>query len=218
MAAFFTSTGVILTPMSIVFFKLQHLHFAFLVLWVISKQACRLAGLSTWWTHLVVASPYPCCALKAVGKNLNGFDCLEGWWGVVCYWNREKFLWRGSWLQARLVVTSKSAWQLSSTCLGYREDWLVQQWWQTWWLVNHDENPTWFSSWSWLTLVNNAERWASSIDNIDKKPLLNLMPLENSSIRLGLERILRLVEITWPWWESTKLGKRKQTQPEWIIL
>ncbi len=218
MAAFFSSTGVILTPMSIVFFKLQHLHFAFLVLWVIFKQACRLAGLSICWTHLVVASPYPCCALKDVGKNLNGFDCLEGWWGVVCYWNREKFLWRGSWLQARLVVTSKSAWQLSSTCLGYREDWLVQQWWQTWWLVNHDENPTWFSSWSWLTLVNSAERWASSIDNIDKKPLLNLMPLEKSSIRLGLERILRLVEITWPWWESTKLGKRKQTQPEWIIL
>jgi len=78
-AAFLSSTRVILTPMSIVFFKLQHLHFAFLVLWVISKQACRLAGLSTCRTHLVVASPYPCCALKAVGKNLNGFDCLEGW-------------------------------------------------------------------------------------------------------------------------------------------
>jgi hypothetical protein len=37
---------------------------------------------------------------------------------------------------------------------------------------------------------------ASSIDNIDKKPLLNLVPLENASIRLGLERILRLEEIT----------------------
>ncbi len=47
MAAFLSSTRVILTPMSIVFFKLQHLHFASLVLWVISKQACRLAGLST---------------------------------------------------------------------------------------------------------------------------------------------------------------------------
>jgi hypothetical protein len=95
---------------------------------------------------------------------------------------------------------------------------VVRQWWQRWWLVNHDENPIWFSSWSWLTFVNNAERWAFSIDNIDKKPLLNLVPLENSSIRLGLERILRLVEITWPWWESTKLGKQKQAQPEWIIL
>jgi hypothetical protein len=47
LAAFLSSTGVILTPMSIVFFKLQHPHFASLVLWVISKQACRLAGLST---------------------------------------------------------------------------------------------------------------------------------------------------------------------------
>jgi hypothetical protein len=84
MVTFLSSTGLILTPMSIVFFKLQHLHFAFLVLCVISKQACRLAGLSTCWTHLVVAT-YPCCALKAVGKNLNGFDCLEGWWGAVCY-------------------------------------------------------------------------------------------------------------------------------------
>jgi hypothetical protein len=39
---------------------------------------------------------------------------------------------------------------------------------------------------------------ASSIDNIDKKPLLNLVPLGKSSIRLGLERILRLAEITRP--------------------
>jgi hypothetical protein len=30
----------------------------------------------------VVASPYPCQALKAVGKYLNGFDCLE--WLVRC--------------------------------------------------------------------------------------------------------------------------------------
>jgi hypothetical protein len=89
MAAFLSSTGVILTPMSIVFFKLQHLHFTFLVLWIISKQACRLAGLSICWAHLVVASPYPCCSLKAVGKNLNGFDCLEGWWGAMCYWTRK---------------------------------------------------------------------------------------------------------------------------------
>jgi hypothetical protein len=40
---------------------------------------------------------------------------------------------------------------------------------------------------------------ASSIDYIDKKPLLNLVPLENAenaSIRLGLERMLRLAEIT----------------------
>ncbi len=48
---------------------------------------------------------------------------------------------------------------------------------------------------------------AFSIDNIDKKPFLNLVPLEKSSIKLGLERILRLAEITWPWWESTKLRK-----------
>jgi hypothetical protein len=37
---------------------------------------------------------------------------------------------------------------------------------------------------------------AFSIDNINKKPLLNLVPLEKISIKLGLERILRLVEIT----------------------
>jgi hypothetical protein len=39
---------------------------------------------------------------------------------------------------------------------------------------------------------------ASSIDNIDKKPPLNLVPLVKSSIRLHLERILRLAEITRP--------------------
>ncbi len=59
---------------------------------------------------------------------------------------------------------------------------------------------------------------ASSIDNIDKKPLLNLVPTKKSSIGLGLERIFKLVEITWPRWESTKLGKWKKAQLEWIIL
>jgi hypothetical protein len=36
---------------------------------------------------------------------------------------------------------------------------------------------------------------ASSIDKIDKKALVNLVPLEKSSIRQGLERI-RLAETT----------------------
>jgi hypothetical protein len=40
------------------------------------------------------------------------------------------------------------------------------------------------------------------IEDIDKKPLLNLMPLKKSSIELGLERILRLAKITCPGWES----------------
>ncbi len=33
---------------------------------------------------------------------------------------------------------------------------------------------------------------AYSIDNIDKKPLLNLVPLEKSSIRLGLEKDIKV--------------------------
>ncbi len=40
-----------------------------------------------------------------------------------------------SWFQARLVVTSKSAGQLSSACLGYREDWL--------WFNNDDRDGGW---------------------------------------------------------------------------
>ncbi len=59
---------------------------------------------------------------------------------------------------------------------------------------------------------------ASSIDNIDKKPLLNSVPVKRSSIRLGLERILRLAEITWSWWESAKPRKQKQAQPKQIVL
>ncbi len=87
------------------------------------------------------------------------------------------------------------------------------------WLSTHLNIP-WIPRSSFCLLTNFLKPLsiASSIDNIDKKPLLNLVPLEKSSIKLGLERILRLAEITWPWWESIKLGKRKQTQPEWIIL
>jgi len=37
--------------------------------------------------------------------------------------------------QARLIVTSKSVWQLSSACLGYKEDWL--------WFNNDDKDGGW---------------------------------------------------------------------------
>jgi hypothetical protein len=46
-----------------------------------------------------------------------------------------------------------------------------------------------------LTNFLRALSIASSIDKIDKKALVNLVPLEKSSIRQGLERI-RLAEIT----------------------
>jgi hypothetical protein len=47
-----------------------------------------------------------------------------------------------------------------------------------------------------LTNYSRPLSKASSIDDIDKKPLLNLVPLEKGSIRVDLERILRLAEIT----------------------
>jgi hypothetical protein len=37
---------------------------------------------------------------------------------------------------------------------------------------------------------------AALSNNVDKKPLRNLVPLEKSSMRLGLERIGRLAELT----------------------
>ncbi len=104
------------------------------------------------------------------------------------------------------VWTTKEAWVLF--CTNKRT------------LAFHSLNIPWTprSSSCLLTNLLRPLSIASSIDNIDKKPLLKLVPLEKSSIRLGLERLLRLAEITWPWWESTKPGKRKQAQPEWIIL
>jgi hypothetical protein len=47
-----------------------------------------------------------------------------------------------------------------------------------------------------LTKILRPSSITSSIDNIDRKPLMNLMIIEKSSIRLGLKRILRLIEIT----------------------
>ncbi len=93
-------------------------------------QDCQLAN-PTWWLQVHI----PVELQKLWVNTLMVLIVWNGWWGAVCYWNKEKFLWRWSWLQARLVVTSKSAWPLSSACLGYRENWLM--------FSNDDRDDSW---------------------------------------------------------------------------
>jgi len=53
---------------------------------------------------------------------------------------------------------------------------------------------------------------APCINRRERIALVYLVPLEKSSIKLGIERTSKLAEITWQWWGLTNIGRQLWSQ------